>query len=161
MSHKRALLTILQFGSLLVTVLHMQHNATLNAQLKRVEFYNQATNQWTNACPMYIARSVAGVASLGSSIYVAGGYNGKDYLDTVESYDIELNKWLSCPSMNVRRSVLGLVAYGGCLYAGGGFSGSFQSSVEKLVPGMKLWENCVPMTLGKAHLAISCIHSFY
>ena len=46
---------------------------------------------------------------------MAGGYNGKDYLDTVESYDVELNKWLPCPSMNVRRSALGLVAYGGCL----------------------------------------------
>ena len=61
----------------------MQHNAILNAWLKRIKFYDPDTNQWTNACPMNIARSVAGVASLGSSIYVAGGYNGKDYLDTV------------------------------------------------------------------------------
>jgi N-acetylneuraminic acid mutarotase len=126
------------------------------ARLKSVEFYDPATNQWTTACPMNVARSVAGVTSLGGSIYVAGGYNGKDYLDTVESYDIELNKWLLCPSMNVRRSALGLVAYSGCLYACGGFCGSFQSSVEKYVPGMELWENCVPMPLGKVHFAISC-----
>jgi hypothetical protein len=98
---------------------------------------------------------IASEASLGGSIYVAGGYNGKDYLDTVESYDIELNKWVFCPSMNVRRSALGLVAYSGYLYACGGFSGSFQSSVEKYEPGMELWENCVPMTLGKVHFAIS------
>ena len=140
----------------------MQHNATLNARLKRIIFYDPATNQWTNACPMNIARSVAGVASPGGSIYVAGGYNGKDYLDTVKSFDIELNKWLPCPSMNVRRSALGRVAYyGGSLYACGGLSGSFQSSVEKLVPGMELWENCVPMTLGKVHFAILYhVHSF-
>ena len=50
----------------------MQHNAILNAWLKRIKFYDPATNQWTNACPMNIARSVAGVASLGSSIYVTG-----------------------------------------------------------------------------------------
>jgi hypothetical protein len=66
-----------------------------------------------------ISCSVASFA-IGGSIYVAGGYNGKEYLDTVESYDIELSKWLYCPSMNVRRSALGLVAYGGCLYACGG-----------------------------------------
>ena len=134
----------------------MQHNPTLNARLKRVKFYDPATNQWTTACPMNVARSVAGVASLNGSIYVAGSYNGKDYLDMVESYDVELNKWLPCPSMNVRRSALGLAAYGGYLYACGDFSGSFQSSVEKLVPGTELWENCVPMTLGKVHFAISC-----
>ena len=120
----------------------MQHNATLNARLKRVEFYDPATNQWTTTCPMNVARSVAGVASLVSSIYVAGGYNGKDYLDTVKSYDIELNKWLPCPLMNIRRSALGLVAYSGYLYACGHFSGPFQTLVEKLVPGMELWENC-------------------
>ena len=128
------------------------------ARLKSIEFYDSATDQWTTACSMSIARSVAGVASLGGSIYVAGGYKGKDYLDTVESYDIELNKWLPCPSMNVRRPALGLVAYGGCLYACGGFSGLLlnQSSVEKYVPGMEPWENCVPMPLGKVHFAISC-----
>ena len=54
--------------------------------------------------------------------------------------------------MNVRRSILGLVAYDECLYACGGFSGSFQSSVEKYVPGLELWENCVPMPLYKAFL---------
>ena len=81
-------------------------------------------------------------------------------LSMVESYDIELNKWLPCLSMNVRRSALGLVAYGGSLYACGGFSGLFQSSVEKLVLGMELWENCVTMIPGKIHFAISCTYSF-
>ena len=74
----------------------------------------------------------------------------------VESYDIELNKWLPCLSINVRRSALGLVACGGSLYACGGFSGSFQNSVEKLVPGMELWEKCVSITPEKVHFAISC-----
>ena len=32
----------------------------------------------------------------------------------------------------------------------------FRVLVEKLAPGMELWENCVPMTLGKVHFAISC-----
>ena len=76
------------------------------SRLKSVEFYDLATNQWTAACPMSIARSVAGVASPGGSIYVAVGYNGKDYLNSVECYNIELNKWLPCPSMNGRRSAL-------------------------------------------------------
>ena len=66
-------------------------------------------------------------------------------LSTVESYDNELNEWLPCLSMDVSRSALGLVAYGGCLYTCGGFGGSFQSSVEKLVLGMELWEKCVPI----------------
>ena len=137
-------------------LLHAVGGHSGRSRLKSVEVYDPATDQWSSTCPMSVARSVAGVVCLGGLIHVAGGYNGKDYLDSVECYDIELNKWLACPAMNTRRSAFGLVAYTGCLYACGGFSGSFQSSVEKFVPGMELWENCIPMSEGKVHFAISC-----
>ena len=62
-----------------------------------------------------------GMTTLGSALYIAGGYNGTEHLNTVERYDLELETWITCAPMNKARSAFGLVAYNDCLYACGGF----------------------------------------
>ena len=52
-----------------------------NNMLNTVEVYDPATNAWTAAAPMGMARDSFGVAVLGGKIYAAGGYDGDNYLD--------------------------------------------------------------------------------
>ena len=125
------------------------------SRLDTVEFYDPSKDTWTYVCPMSIPRTVAGVASLGGSIYVVGGYNGKVYLNSVEAYDLEVDKWFPCPSLRLCRSAMGLVGAEGCLYACGGFNGSFETSMEKYVPGTKTWEPCADMLVDKVHFGAS------
>ena len=54
-------------------------------------------------------RSVMRVATLDGLVYMAGGYNRRQYLQSVLTYNVKLDKWLPIPSMNVTRSAFGLV----------------------------------------------------
>jgi hypothetical protein len=49
-------------------------------------------------------------------IYVVGGFNGVDYLDSVEVYDPEINQWTSISPMLSRRSGMSCIAFHGNLY---------------------------------------------
>ena len=83
-------------------------------------------------------REGAGATVLDGKIYVAGGYNGSNYLNTVEmseftylltllsliftySYDERANAWSSVLSMNNARYLPGLVSDGRRLFAIGGY----------------------------------------
>lgn len=50
-------------------------------------------------------------------IYVVGGYNGSQQLDTVERYDPETDKWHFCQQMSIARSALSLAVIDRKVYA--------------------------------------------
>lgn len=50
-------------------------------------------------------------------IYVVGGYNGSQQLDTVERYDPETDKWHFCQHMSIARSALSLAVIDHKVYA--------------------------------------------
>ena len=59
----------------------------------KVEIFDPSTNSWTSG-PSLNSPRVSPVAWVSSGIlYVAGGYDGVDYLDSVESYDPVSNSW--------------------------------------------------------------------
>lgn len=57
-----------------------------------------------------------GVCALGNSIFVMGGYDGTNQLNTVERYDMETDTWSLAASMRHRRSALGGTALLGRIY---------------------------------------------
>ena len=59
----------------------------------KVEIFDPSTNSWTSG-PSLNSPRVSPVAWVSSGIlYVAGGYDGVDYLDSIESYDPVSNSW--------------------------------------------------------------------
>lgn len=58
-----------------------------------------------------------GVCALGNHIYVMGGYDGTNQLNTVERYDVETDSWTFISSMRHRRSALGVTTHHGRIYA--------------------------------------------
>lgn len=61
----------------------------------------------------------SGVCSLGNHIFVMGGYDGTNQLNTVERYDVETDAWSFAASMRHRRSALGVTALHGRIYVMG------------------------------------------
>lgn len=52
-----------------------------------------------------------------SQIYICGGYDGEESVQTGEFYDPETNQWTMIASMGTQRSGHGVVAYVGHIYA--------------------------------------------
>ena len=75
-----------------------------------------------------------GVAVVGSHVYVVGGRNGLQTLNTVDCFDPVTNSWLSIPPMCSYRHGVSVATLCGPLYAVGGHDGwSYLSSVERYV----------------------------
>lgn len=67
--------------------------------------------------------SAVGAAALNDKLYVCGGYNGINSLNTVECYLPERDEWHIITSMQKHRSAGGLIAYKDHVYALGGHDG--------------------------------------
>jgi hypothetical protein len=73
---------------------------------------------------MSAPRAYAGAGRIGDRIYVVGGYDGQDELDTCQVYDPQQDRWETCPPLNAPRGGVGVAVVGETLYViGGGWKG--------------------------------------
>ncbi|MEP7345633.1 MAG: kelch repeat-containing protein [Gemmatimonadaceae bacterium] len=80
--------------------------------------YNPATNTWISRKPLYKKlTSQLGATTIGSLIYIPGGWDGISYQTTLLVYDPAANSWSSKASMPIPGSCGGSVLIGGMLYA--------------------------------------------
>ena len=103
------------------------------------------------------ARSVAGVASLGSHLYVIGGFDGNKYLSDVDVYDPQTNSWTSGCPLNEQRSAVSVAAIKGRIFAIGGFNGQFLSSVEVYDPEINQWSYVHNMSIPRVHFGATVV----
>lgn len=117
-------------------------------RLSSCECYHPENDEWAYIKPMNVSRSgageafcqsfgipirrwtsdlinatVSGVAALNQYIYVVGGYNGSNQLNTVERYDTEKDEWEFVAPMKIARSALSVSVLNDKLYAIGNSSG--------------------------------------
>jgi hypothetical protein len=90
-------------------------------------------------------------------LYICGGNNGQDILQSFECYDLSTNICTRLPDMHLARDELALVAMNGEIYAigGGGKDGQTLRSVEKYSFSKKKWEFAPDLLIERrAHAAI-------
>jgi hypothetical protein len=63
------------------------------AVLDRVDTLGYVTNAWDSITPMHSARAMHGSCVHANRVFVAGGTDGKNALNTVESYDSREGRW--------------------------------------------------------------------
>lgn len=61
--------------------------------LDTAEYYDLRKSTWISIASMNSKRSSPGIATLHGQIFVVGGYDGVNVLDSCESYDPNINKW--------------------------------------------------------------------
>jgi kelch-like protein 1/4/5 len=99
-----------------------------------------------------------GVAVLDSHVYVVGGRNGLQTLNTVDCFDPVTNSWLPVPPMCSYRHGVSVATLCGPLYAVGGHDGwSYLSSVERYDPSTKQWSHITSMSSPRSTAGVAIL----
>ncbi|HUM71634.1 MAG TPA: kelch repeat-containing protein, partial [Chloroflexota bacterium] len=111
-----------------------------------LEIYSPTNNAWrvAQSLPHPIAGGLA--LSDGSFLYLLGGWDGENYLDTAYRYDPVQDGWQPLPPMSHARAYLAGGMLFGILYAVGGYDGEDTLAVcEQFSPQTGIWQNCPDM----------------
>ncbi|GFO21308.1 kelch-like protein 10 [Plakobranchus ocellatus] len=91
-------------------------------------------------------------------VFICGGFNGQECLNTAEYFDPVTSQWTLITSMNNRRSGVGVIAYNGCLYALGGFNGVTRMNTgERYCPRTRQWMDIPEMYSPRSNFATEII----
>jgi len=70
------------------------YDGTLNSFLSSCEKYDLETDEWKPVSSMMIAKCAFGTTTVANRyIFVVGGYDGHERLNTIEKYDAKIDKW--------------------------------------------------------------------
>jgi len=81
--------------------------------------------EWAEVAPINQARYNAFGAAMNGKVYIAGGHQDREALNTCEVYNPLTNEWQLMPSLQVPRMSASMVCYEGRLYVLGGIIPSF------------------------------------
>jgi len=115
-----------------------------------------AASSWSTTTHLPAPRASLGAATLGTSIYAAGGYGVPSgggpvtAMATVWAFTPGSGTWAARAAMPVARAEFALVATGGKLYAigGRGASGSLLTEVDRYDPASNSWTPVAPLPTG-------------
>ncbi|OMO78064.1 Kelch repeat type 1 [Corchorus olitorius] len=97
-------------------------------------------------------RFAPAAAEVNGTLYVAGGYNGKEYLKSIERLDPRGHSWEQLGSMSTKRGCHSMVVLNEKLYAIGGFDGTgMVSTVEVFDPRAGSWIMESPMNYSRGY----------
>jgi hypothetical protein len=85
-----------------------------------VESYDPTKDQWEKRTPLPVALSGYALVAFEGRLYVFGGWDGKNYLNTVYIYLPESARWLTGNPMPTARAFAGAAAAGDRIYVVGG-----------------------------------------
>ncbi|TNM88263.1 hypothetical protein fugu_006484 [Takifugu bimaculatus] len=127
------------------------------------ERYDPLADEWvqvpelrTNRCNA--GRHQAAVCELEGFMYVAGGAESWNCLNSVERYNPENNTWTLVAPMNVARRGAGIAVHAGKLFVVGGFDGSHAlRCVEVYDPARNDWKMLGSMTSSRSNAGLAIL----
>lgn len=138
-------------------------NATGQNSVKDCHVFCPETNTWTSIAPLNTGRCQAGVVAFDGKLWVAGGSDSWNCLNTVECYDSEEDKWtFAAPLLQSRRGC-GLAVLNGRIFCVGGSDGSQSlKSSEYYEPITKTWILGPSLNTARANVGLAAIeHRLY
>ena len=87
------------------------------------EIYDPKTNLWSTGAPLPKPLAAYGLAVSEGRIYIFGGWDGKDIVNTAYVYDPQETSWREITPMPTARSYPGVVVVGRKIYVVGGWDG--------------------------------------
>ena len=124
-----------------------------------LEIYDVAVDRWSVGPAMPDGRNHPGVSTLGSGVYVTGGYTGAGPASpSVFAFDPMARTWATRRPMIAARAAHVTVEYAGKLYAIGGVrGGTVVGTTEVYDPLSDAWTSLTPMPTPREHLSAAAI----
>lgn len=123
-----------------------------------VEQYDLAIGKWEVLPPMSVPRVAAAVAALLGQLFVCGGFDGMQRLNSAERFDVFTQCWVPLPSMAARRSSAAAITLHKKLYVCGGEDGvQHQSSCERFAAEAGVWERVTPLSARRSGMAAAVL----
>lgn len=115
--------------------------------VETMETYDKNVDRWYVTKPsMPSSRAYHGTVFMDGSIFIIGGFDGNQYLNSVYRFFPDDKTWEERAPMYIMRCYVSAVELNGLIYACGGFDGrNRQDSVEKYDPLKNQWTHVQPM----------------
>jgi DNA-binding CsgD family transcriptional regulator/N-acetylneuraminic acid mutarotase len=116
-----------------------------------LEVYDLRLARWQSLAPLPAALSAYALAAVDGRLYLFGGWDGQQIVDTVYAYDPESNAWQLGTAMSSRRAFAAAVALEGRILLIGGTDGAHPlDTVQVYFPqrdqaGANPWEEHTPL----------------
>uniref|UniRef100_A0A5K3F4Y7 BTB domain-containing protein n=1 Tax=Mesocestoides corti TaxID=53468 RepID=A0A5K3F4Y7_MESCO len=107
-----------------------------------VEMFNPRTHEWSELPNLPISYRYVAACSLGTCVYVIGGFDGNDRLNTVGLLDVAQREdgWRWLAPMHYKRGLSAACTHKGLIYVCGGFDGQTRlRSLEVYHPKIDEW----------------------
>ncbi|CAH8458646.1 unnamed protein product [Schistosoma rodhaini] len=117
-----------------------------------VEMFNPRTLEWNELPDLPISYRYVAACSLGTCVYVIGGFDGNERLNTVYSLDIAQREegWRLLTPMHYKRGLSAACTNKGLIYVCGGFDGQSRlRSFEVYHPKIDEWRILEEMTTAR------------
>lgn len=135
-------------------------NATGQNSVKDCHVFCPETNTWTSIAPLNTGRCQAGVVAFDGKLWVAGGSDSWNCLNTVECYDPEEDKWSFAAPLSQSRRGCGLAVLNSRIYCVGGSDGSQSlKSTEYYEPVSKTWVLGPSLNTSRANVGIAAVQN--
>ncbi len=115
------------------------------------EVYDVRQGRWETRASLPVALSAYALAAVDGRLYLFGGWDGKEIVDTVYAYDPETDSWQPGTAMSSARSFTAAVALEGRILLIGGWDGARPlDTVQVYFPqrdqgGVNPWEDHAPL----------------
>ncbi|NWZ66769.1 NS1BP protein, partial [Acrocephalus arundinaceus] len=107
---------------------------------------------------LFAGRHQSAVCELGGYLYIIGGAESWNCLNSVERYNPENNTWTLMAPMNVARRGAGVAVRDGKLFVAGGFDGTHAvNCVEMYDPARNEWKMMGSMTTPRSNAGITTV----
>ncbi|NXB71997.1 NS1BP protein, partial [Donacobius atricapilla] len=119
---------------------------------------NRSVCWWLTVLALVAGRHQSAVCELGGYLYIIGGAESWNCLNSVERYNPENNTWTLMAPMNVARRGAGVAVRDGKLFVAGGFDGAHAvNCVEMYDPARNEWKMMGSMTTPRSNAGITTV----
>lgn len=122
----------------------------------QVEVYDIESDSWRAVQPLPEPRCAYALTALEETLYLFGGWQGEQYVDSTYIYDVKADTWREAPPMNVKRGFAGAVSLGNAIYVVGGYEGEQElRTCAVYIPETEQWDTCPPLSIGRGGLGLA------
>lgn len=126
-----------------------------NIPMRTVEVYDVLTNSWGEVNPLPEPRCAYALATMNETLYLFGGWDGRQYVATVYVYDPQTDGWTEVTPMSTDRGLAAAAPLADRLYVVGGYDGKRElTTCTVYVPEAETWQECVPLAVGRGGLGL-------